>query len=207
MIELAPAFGVLAAMAGVANTIPYIRDTVRGSTRPQRGTWLIWSTLAVVAFCSQLADGASWSLPMVGAQVVLTALIFCLAIPRGEGGMSPPEVAMIALAAGGLAGWLIADEPLLAIGCVVAADLIGAALMLPKTWRDPHSETLVSFVLASVGGALAAAAVGSGDVSLLLYPVYFALVNAAIALVIHGRRQAGLRLPGGVRTAHTVAGR
>jgi hypothetical protein len=194
MIEAAPAFGVLAAVAGVANTIPYIRDTLRGATRPQRGTWLIWSTLAVVAFGSQLADGASWSLPMIGAQVVLTALIFCLAIRRGEGGMSPPEMAMIALAAGGVAGWLIADEPLLAIACVVVADMIGAAMMLPKTWRDPHSETLASFVLASVGGVLAAAAVARVDASLLLYPVYFALVNAAIALVIHGRRNAGPQL-------------
>ena len=194
MIEAAPAFGVLAALAGVANTIPYIRDTLHGSTRPQRGTWLIWSMLAVVVFWSQRADGATWSLPMTGAQVVLTTLIFCLAIRRGEGGVSGAEVALIALAACGLAGWLIADEPLLAIACVVAADLIGAALMLPKTWRDPESETLVSFVLASVSGALAAAAVGSLDASLLLYPVYFAFVNAAIALLIHERRHAGLRL-------------
>jgi flagellar motor component MotA len=41
MTELAPALGVLAALVGIADTIPYLRDTLSGSTRPHRGTWLI----------------------------------------------------------------------------------------------------------------------------------------------------------------------
>ena len=53
--------------------------------------------------------------------------------------------------------------------------------MTPKAYRDPHSETLAMYALASVGGALAAGAVGTFDVSLLLYPVYYCLANAAIA--------------------------
>jgi hypothetical protein len=57
-------------------------------------------------------------------------------------------------------------------------------MMTPKAYRDPHSETLAMFALASVGGALAAGAVGSLDVSLLLYPAYYCVVNAAIALLI-----------------------
>jgi hypothetical protein len=61
-------------------------------------------------------------------------------------------------------------------------------MMVPKTYRDPGSETLVTFALASVSGALAAGAVGALDVSLLLYPVYYCVANAAIALLIHHRR-------------------
>jgi hypothetical protein len=83
-----------------------------------------------------------------------------------------------------VAGWAIADEPLVATAGVIVADLIGAALMVPKTWRDPGSETLATFVFASLAGALAAGAVGALDVSLLLYPVYFCLVNGALALLI-----------------------
>ena len=95
---------------------------------------------------------------------------------------------MIALAGGGVIGWIVADEPVIATACVVAADLIGAAMMVPKTYRDPGSETLATFALASLSGALAAGAVGVPDASLLLYPVYFCLVNGAIAVLIHHRR-------------------
>jgi hypothetical protein len=179
--------GLLAGVLTVVDAIPYLRDVLRGSTRPHRGTWLIWSVLAVVAALSQRADGASWSLVMVVAQAATTTTIFVLAIRRGEGGVSPGELVMIGLAGAGVAGWLIADEPVVATICVVAADLIGVALMVPKTWRDPASETLVTFVLGSLAGALAAGAVGELDASLLLYPVYYCLGNAAIALLIVSR--------------------
>ena len=105
MIELVAALGVLAGVIGIADTIPYVRDTLRGSTRPHRGTWLIWGVLAIVVCLSQYADGASWSLIMGAVQAVVTSLVFLLSIRRGEGGLSPAELVMIAIAAAGVAGW------------------------------------------------------------------------------------------------------
>jgi hypothetical protein len=190
MIDVVPVLGVLAGVIAVADTVPYLRDTAHGRTRPHRGTWFIWGVLAIVVCVSQRADGASWSLIMVAAQAALTTVIFVLAIRRGEGGVSPVELTMIALAGAGVLGWIVVDEPIVATACVVAADLIGAAMMVPKTYRDPDSETLVTFAFASVAGALAAGAVGALDVSLLLYPIYFCLANAAIAVLIVQRRRA-----------------
>ena len=183
-------FGVLAGVVGVVDTVPYVRDILRGTTRPHRGTWFIWGMLAIVVFVSQRADGASWSLVMAGTQAVLTTFIFVLAIRRGEGGLSATDGLLIAIAAGGMAAWVVIDEPLLATACVIAADLIAAAMMVPKVHRDPGSETLVTFALAGAGGALAAGAVGAADASLLCYPVYYCLVNWALALLIHVRRVA-----------------
>ena len=187
-VELVVVLGLAAGLIGVLDTIPYVRDTLRGSTRPHRGTWLIWGVLAVVVSLSQYADGASWSLVMAGVQAVLTSLVFVLSVRRGEGGVSRADITMIAIAGAGVTGWIAADEPLVATACVVAADLIGAGLMVPKTYRDPHSETLITFAFASLGGALAAGAVGVIDVSLLLYPVDYCVINGAIALLIWERR-------------------
>jgi hypothetical protein len=188
MAQLAPVLGVLAGLLGIADTVPYVRDTLRGATRPHRGTWLIWGMLAIVVCFSQHADGASWSLVMAAVQAVVTMLVFLLAIRRGEGGVSAAEALMFAIAAGGVTGWLLVEEPLVATGCVVAADLIGAALMIPKTYRDPDSETLITFAFASLAGVLAAAAVAAPDTSLLLYPAYYCLINGAIAVLIVTRR-------------------
>ncbi len=104
MIELVVVLGLAAGVIGVLDTIPYVRDTLRGSTRPHRGTWLIWGVLAIVVSLSQYADGASWSLVMAGVQAVLTSLIFVLSIRYGEGGVSPAERLMIAIAGVGVAG-------------------------------------------------------------------------------------------------------
>jgi hypothetical protein len=128
---------------------------------------------------------------MLLTQAVLTTGVFAVAIVRGQGGTTIVELALIAVAAAGVTGWLLSGEPLVATVCVVAADLIAAAMMVPKTYRDPGSETLATFVYASIGGALAAGAVGVGDnagATLLLYPIYYCLANGAIAVLIHRRR-------------------
>jgi hypothetical protein len=199
-MELAPVLGILAGIVGVADTIPYVRDTVRGVTRPHRGTWLIWGVLAIVVCLSQRADGASWSLVMAAAQAALTTLTFLLAIRLGEGGVSPIDMLLIAIAGAGVVGWVVAGEPLVATACVIGADVIGAAMMVPKVRRDPGSETLVTFAGASVGGALAAGAVGAVDLSLLAYPLYYCVINAMLAVLIHHQRAAL-----GSRSAYSVA--
>jgi len=191
----APVLGVLGGLVGVADTIPYVRDTVRGSTRPHRGTWLIWGLLAIVACVAQVADGGSWSVVMTGTQAILTGAVFLLAIRYGEGGMSAADLALIALAGGGVIGWILAREPIVAVGCVIAADLIAFAMMVPKVRRDPHSETVSTYALASVGGALATGAVGMVDLSLILYPAYYCVANGAAAMLIHQRRTTGAADP------------
>jgi hypothetical protein len=163
MTQIAPVLGVLAALVGIANTVPYVRDTVRRSTRPHRGTWLIWSVLAIVVCLSQRADGASWSLVMAGTHAVLNAVIFVLAIRLGRGRISASDTLTVAVAAAGVAGWLVADQPVVATLCVIGADLIAAAMMVPKTYRHPGSETLSTFAGASLGGALAAGSVGASS--------------------------------------------
>jgi len=186
----APVLGVLAGLAGIADTIPYVRDTVRGSTRPHRGSWLIWGVLAIVACVAQLADGASWSAVMTATQAIVTGAVFLLAIRYGEGGMSTADLCLIALAGAGVIGWVLVRDPIVAVGCVIAADLIAVAMMTPKVHRDPYSETLATYALASIGGALATGAVGMLDLSLVAYPAYYCLANGGLAILIYRRRVA-----------------
>ena len=186
MVALA---GVAAAVLSLIDLVPYIRDILRGTTRPHRGTWLIWSVLGVTAFASQFADGATWSLGLVGVQAATTTLVLVLSIRFGMGGASRADLCLIGLAGLGLVGWAVSSTPAVATTFVVAADLIGVVMMLPKTWRDPWSETAPTYVLASASGLCGALAVGELDASLLLYPVYYTLGNGAIAGVILHRRR------------------
>jgi hypothetical protein len=121
MIEMTPFLSLLGALVGIACTVPYVRDTVGGATRPHRGTWLIWGVLAVVACVSQRADGASWSLVLTGSQAVLTALVFVLAIRHGEGGLTRVDLSLMSVACAGVVGWLIAHDPVVAVVCVIVA--------------------------------------------------------------------------------------
>ena len=186
MVALA---GVAAAVFSVIDAVPYVRDILRGVTRPHRGTWLIWSALGATAFASQFADGATWSLTLVGVQTVGTILILLLSIRFGVGAASIADLCLIGIAGLGIVGWALSSEPAVATMFVVLADMIGVVMMLPKTWRDPWSETAPTYVLASASGVCGVLAVGELDASLLLYPSYYAIGNGAIAAVILRRRR------------------
>src|SRR4051794_20001920 len=54
---------------------PYIRNIVRRSTRPHRGTWLIWTVLAVIVSLSQHADRGSWSLGMAAVRAATNGVV------------------------------------------------------------------------------------------------------------------------------------
>jgi hypothetical protein len=187
-VSLVPILGVAAGLVAIADTVPYIRDTLRGTTVPHRGSWLIWSQLSVLVFFSQRADGASWSLVAAGIQAVLNCFVLVLAVRSGVGGVSFADRLMLAIAAGGALGWVVADAPFVATACVVVADLLGFVMMAPKAYREPESETLATFALAAVSAALATAAVGGTDPGLVLYPLYMCLANLGMALLIHHAR-------------------
>jgi hypothetical protein len=189
-VTLFALFGVAAAVLSLVDPVPYIRDVLRGLTRPQRGTWFIWSALGAIAFASQLADGGAWSLGMVGVQTASTTLILILSLRFGMGGVGVYDLCLIGVAGLGIVGWAASSQPAVATLFVVIADAAGVALMLPKTWRDPWSETKSTYVLASASGVLSAVAVGALDASLLLYPAYFAVANGGTAGVIAHRRRA-----------------
>jgi hypothetical protein len=184
------AFGVLAGILQLVATAPYLRDIVRGSTKPQRATWLIWTTLSVVVFASQWASGATWSLALTAGQALSCGVVFALAIRRGVGGVSPLELALLGLAALGVIGWQIADDPVVATCSVVAADLVAVALMIPKTYRQPGSETVATYAIGVVSTLCALVAVDSAAPSLLIYPLYLLVGDGALAAMIVLRRRA-----------------
>ena len=132
MIAPGVVFGTSAGVLSVVDAVPYVRDILRGTTRPHRGTRLIWWTLATTALLSQYADGAGWSMLMLLGQAVTTGLTFALSIRRGVGGLSRLDLTITAIAGLGVVGWFVSSTPVIATACVVFADTLGVALMCPR---------------------------------------------------------------------------
>jgi hypothetical protein len=189
------AFGVLAGILQLVASAPYVRDILRGSTQPQRASWAIWMSLAFVVLASQWASGATWSLVLTVGQALACGAIFALAIRRGVGAVGVVELMLIGIAALGIAGWLLADDPVVATCSVVAADAIGVGLMLPKTYRRPGSETLATYVLGALSALFALAAVSALAPALLIYPIYIAVADGAVAVLLVVRRRTLATIP------------
>ncbi len=184
-------FGLLSALLPLIGAVPYVRDILKHGTKPHRGSFLIWTVLGLIAFFSQFAKGATWSLFLPAGDTLATLTIFILSVRLGTGGLNKRDVGALALAFLGLIIWYFTKQPLAALLITIGVDAIGTVLTIIKTYAEPDSETFSSWLLASLGGLFAALAVGEFSFALLVYPLYILIANGAVDVTILLRRNQG----------------
>lgn len=187
MNELLTAVGIALGLIGYA---PYIRDIVRGKTRPHVYTWFSWGLLSSTTFALQLSDHAG-----VGAYITLFVALLCfvifgLALKQGDHDitLSDTLVFFVVLVAIGL--WLFAKQPILSILLVVSADVLAFLPTVRKSWRKPRQETLLSYVFAGSRHAVAALALQRFTFITALSPIVLMLANGLFVLMLVARRYA-----------------
>lgn len=182
-------FGMLAGMLSVCAYVPYIKDTLAGRTQPQRASWLIWSVLSTIALFSQIHEGAGPSLLFASVQVSCTVLIFGLSSWVDTFNTFKRTDYLIFLAAGcGLVLWYLTNSAVYALAVTISISLLGGAATVLKTYRDPNSETAITWLVSFVASGCALLAVGKMDPVLLAYPLYlFVLYGAILAATGLGR--------------------
>lgn len=182
--------GILSGLASAICHLPYIRDTIFNKTKPERATWLIWSVLGSIAFLSQLAKGATNSLWLPFFDTLGVVVIFFLSIKFGVGGLIKRDIVALVVAFLGLILWWFFQEAALALILVIIIDVAGAIPTIIKSYKNPESETLSTWILSSLSGFLGMLAVGSINPVLLVYPIYIWLINLITAgTIILGRRK------------------
>lgn len=176
--------GISAGVLSASAYIPYIKDILARKTQPERASWLIWTMLTAIAFFSQLARGASYSLWLPGLETVGLTIVFLLSFRFGTGGFTRKDILALLTACLGLILWYFTKEPSVALYIIIGIDAIGTFLTLQKAYKDPESETLSTWLIVCFAGVLAMISVGKLSIVLLSYPFYIFVANGAIALAM-----------------------
>ncbi len=181
-------FGVTAAIFNTVALLPYLRDILRRRTKPERASWWVWLALGVVALWAQASAGAMWSLAFTAAGVTTVAVIAVLSIPYGYGRFHMRNFMALLIAAIGVVISLMLKDSTAAIVVVIGVDAVGMWLTFRKAWHAPYSETLVSWVLATIGGVFGVLAAEHITFSTVGYPAYIVLVQGILVVELIYRR-------------------
>ncbi len=149
----------------------------------------MWSIIATIACVAHAAGGGTWGLMMLAVQAILVTATCVLAFRYPSNPLSLVERLMLAVAAGGVIGWICIDSPMLATAGVIVADAMAFGVVVPKAWRDPWSETAATYWLASLAGLLTTIAVSPRSAKLVAYPTYFFAANLALGMVLFVARR------------------
>jgi hypothetical protein len=182
-------FGYISGALFLASLIPYVRSILKGDTKPQRITWFIWMILVFIAFFSQLAKGATWSLLLTAGDAINIVIVFILSIKYGVGGFRKIDIISLIGAGVSLLLWYFTNEPAIALFLIIIIDIIGANLTIIKAWKNPETEIWIGWAMCGIGGLFGIFSVGSFNFILIAYPLYICLINSFIAVVIISRKK------------------
>jgi hypothetical protein len=172
---------------GAAGTAVYLRDTLRGTTQPNRVTWLLWAVAPLLASAVEFSDGVGLrALPtfMIG---FMPLLVF---IGSFHNSASLWRIRRIDYACGvisvvGTLVWLVTRNGTVAICAAIAADFMAGIPTLMKSWTHPKSETVYSYLGAVVSMAILLLTVTDWTFEVAAFPIFVVCV-ASVEVVLVG---------------------
>ena len=177
-------------LLSLVSLVPYVRDIIWGTTRPNIVTWGLWTLIQGIATGAQLAAGASWSVVLPAGEFFTVGLVTLLGlIGYGYKKYGKLDVVSLLCCLLAIALWQLNNDPTLALVFSIVADFFAALPTLKKAYTDPASETLSAYVLVVVSALLAGLSSTLLNFANLAWPAYILFINGAVVvLILLGRR-------------------
>ena len=175
---------VLATVVTLCSVLPYLRDILKGTTKPNLVSWITWTLLTGIATAAEIAAHEYVAAIFTGSAVLETASVVVLGLKHGYVKYTMFDVVCQIAAIVGIVLWQVFNSPTIGVIGSVAIDFIGALPTFRHSWLNPHEETWAAFALAALGGAFAIAALSDYNWVNLPYAVYIVTVNVVLVYII-----------------------
>ncbi len=171
---------------GAAGAVVYLRDTLRGTTQPNRVTWLLWAVAPLLASAVELNEG-------VGLRVLPTFMVgfmpLLIFIASFHNSASVWKVRRIDYACGavslvGTIVWLVTRDGILAITAAIAADFLAGVPTLMKSWTHPETETVHSYIGAVISMVVLLLTVDHWTFDVVAFPLFVACMASVQSIVV-----------------------
>jgi hypothetical protein len=182
-------FVYLGSALGALGTSFYIRDTLRGTTQPNRVTWLLWAVAPLLAAAVEFNEGVglrTLTTFMVGFMPLLV-LAASFYNPAAVWKIGPLDYMCGALSIAGTIAWLVTRSGVIAIVAAIAADALAGLPTLLKSWTNPETETVWSYVGAVTSAGILLLTVNHWTTNVVAFPLLIVCI-ASVQVVFIGAR-------------------
>jgi len=198
----------LGAAIGALGTAVYLRDTLRGTTKPNRVTWLMWAVAPLLAAVVELNEGVGLRvLPtfMVG---FMPLLVFAASFhnPAAVWKIRRVDYACGVMSAVGTAVWLATRNGVLAISAAILADFLAGIPTMMKSWTHPQTETVYSYVGAVISMAILLLTIQHWTFEVAAFPLFIVCIASVEVFLVGGEPGPRLRRRRARHRAAALAG-
>ena len=183
------AISILAIILVIVGYAPYIKDTIKGTTRPHVFSYFLWIFTTIIIFALQLQEGGGIGSWITFSIVFVMCIVFILSFKNGKRDIRKIDYVFLGLGIIATLLWIIAKQPILSIILLSTVDILGFAPTVRKSWYDPWSETLFLYIITALRHGLAIIALVEINFVTALFPISWTLANALFSLMLIVRRK------------------
>jgi len=174
-------FGIAAGILSLTAYPIYVRDILRGNTKPSRVTWWILTLSNLLLTASYYVSGARDTIWIPISYSIGFLLIAILSIKYGEGGWTILDYACLAGALASALAWVFFNSAEIALYMIIIVDFFGLMPTIYKSYLRPLTENKTAWVLATAASLLNIFAIESWTLAISTYPIYILITNALVA--------------------------
>jgi hypothetical protein len=180
----------LGAVLSLLGSADYIINTIKGKTKPNRVSWLIWAISPIIGTIAAISNGVTWAILPTFMAGFGPLLVFIVSFfnkksywKLGGGDYLCGALAIIALIL-----WGVTKDPNVAIFFSIVADLLAAIPTLIKAWRHPETESGLIFILAELNQITGFIAMKEWSFSESAFGVYLFTINICLITAIYRKK-------------------
>ena len=181
--------GIVAVVLTFVGYIPYLRDTLKGKTKPHVYSWFLWSFITFIIFAQQISAGGGAGAFVTLATAILCLTTFILAMRGGKKDITKADTASFIFSLVAVGMWLLAKQAVISAILLATINFLGMIPTVRKSWTKPHSETLFSWSLSALNNLLGIIALQNYSLVTWLYPASCFLENGLFSLMLVVRRK------------------
>jgi hypothetical protein len=178
-------FAVIGAIIASLGGLLYFYDTLRGKTKPNRMTWLLWGILPMITFVAQRVqgvEGLSWA-TFVSGFTPLFVVAASFFNRKAYWKTQPLDYGCMVLALIGIGLWAFTRQPNLAICFSIVADFAAGMPTVLKAAKHPETESWRAYMLSTTGFVVALLSVHEWTFANYAFVAYLVIMNGLIGLL------------------------
>jgi hypothetical protein len=169
----------VAAFATLLATFVYVRSMFKGSVRPNRVSWLMWSIAPLIATAAAISNGVGWAALPVFMSGLAPFLVFAASFVSKKAHWTLASFDYVCGVLSGLALvlWYVTEDPNVAIAFAIASDGLASIPTLTKAWKHPETEVAWPFMVGVFNASTSFFASTIWVFSEYAFPAYLIVMN------------------------------
>jgi len=191
MLSLEHWLVVLSVFISCIGGYAYIRDTLKGTTKPNRVSWSLWALAPLIGTGAALAAGADiWVTirTFLAGFIPLLVLFASLWNRQSYWQTSAFDIGCGTLSLLAIVVWLALGIPAYAIPIAALGDFFAAFPTLIKAWKYPDTETGVIYLTSLISVLLVLPSIKVWNLENSSFQIYLIVVNIMLLIAVYRKR-------------------